>query len=59
MTNIDIKEFGVLEDAMYWLESMLYEYETETDNIKAEVLYVNMKWRVGIVRDDGQLELGI
>jgi hypothetical protein len=59
MKEFRLETFNNLEDAMMWLENELYELELHHDDIKAEIIYVNLKWRVSVILDGGQLELPV
>ncbi len=56
MKDIIIREFASLSDAMYFLETTLYDRAESggKKGLDAEIKYINQSWRVGITQTDEQ-----
>lgn len=56
MKEINIASFPHLIDAMDYLEHYLALAFAETDDVEAEVKFINAQWRVGVTRNGSQKE---
>lgn len=56
MRKVDIESFLSYEDALDWVDSLLWNYNEEYD-IKIEIVLIDGIWRASIMADTRQGEL--
>ena len=57
MKEVEINDFIDLDDALDFMESILYQNELHTDELDAEIKKINGRWRVGVTINGRQKEL--
>lgn len=56
MKEIVIEDFMHLEDAIDYLEQMLFNGSFDTSELDGEIKFINNKWRVGVTKNGRQKE---